>query len=1000
MPMTDLATAFDELLSGFTGERRLYELQGEGELGELLVEAWSLREGLSEPWQLELSAVSLRADLDIDAMLGRKITLLTTLADGSKHPRSGIVMAASTDEADGGFARYRLSVQPWLALLAHTRRSQVWQDRSLVQIIESVFGQYRQHAAWTWAADTTAHLQASPFANADDVRSYTVQYRETDLAFITRLLAEEGLIYRFQPDESAPLGHRLILLADTPAESSTPADRTSASALGGQGIRYHRASAREEQDAIQAFGGQRSLQSASTTVLAWDYKAKRAVATSVPTAAAFAGKNAPRLEAYDPSSPYTYPSSAQAERAARLQQEALEARHKLWLGRSTVRSFTAGTRFQLTDSTLDVLGELRQALGASGEDQNSDQAPNQNTDPTAAKTFLLTHITHAGINNLPKDLSQAIAARLHEGGADLLEPWVDDAVRAQVKATGYANSFHAIRAHVPWRALQTDETGARLNPKPTALGLQTATVVGPSGQTQASGADEIHTDALGRIRIQHHFQSQAGAGQGTSTSTSTASTWVRVLQRYAGAGMGLQFIPRIGQEVLIDYLEGDIDRPLVIGALYNGKGEAGTPATPGGKAAEADTRAFGQSTDHRPSAQGNLSGNLSGGHSPAWHGASAQDLSAGGQRNAAALSGYKTKEFGAEGFNQLVFDDSDQQLRTQLATTQHASQLNLGHLIHQADNHRGSFRGLGFELRTDAYGAIRTKSGLLISSYGTSPSEPAGDNAAGIALMGQLKTLGETFSGGAQTHQTVQLAGQLGATKANQSSLSTQEAPYKALHTVLKGMVSDTSPDQANEDASNKSTSTAEGKVPHSTDPVIAISAKAGLALVAGQDIQLAAGEGITLASGQDTHWAVGGASRIHTGQAIGMLGGAIKPGEEAAGKGLTLIAGKGDIEVQAQADKMQIAAKNDVSIQSQSAHIDWAAAKKITLSTAGGATITIEGGNITVQCPGTINILAATKSFVGPERLRYPTDPFTKHDFCLLCFLRAAKAAAAVVPT
>ena len=162
-------------------------------------------------------------------------------------------------------------------------------------------------------------------------------------------------------------------------------------------------------------------------------------------------------------------------------------------------------------------------------------------------------------------------------------------MRKQVLATGYANSFEASRAKVPWRALQTDATGARLNPRPTVLGMQTATVVGPSGQASASGADEIHTDALGRIRIQYHFQNLP---QGADTSTSTSSTWVRVLQRYAGSGMGLQFIPRIGQEVLVDFFEGDIDRPCVIGALYNGRGEAGTPATPGGQGAESDTAAF------------------------------------------------------------------------------------------------------------------------------------------------------------------------------------------------------------------------------------------------------------------------------------------------------------------------------------------------------------------------------------------------------------------------
>ena len=556
-------------------------------------------------------------------------------------------------------------------------------------------------------------------------------------------------------------------------------------------------------------------------------------------------------------------------------------------------------------------------------------------------------------------------------------------VRTQAAQTGYGNAFEAIRANVPWRPALTTSTGQRLNPKPTTDGPLIATVVGADGSTE--GSPEIHTDRLGRIRIRHDFQP---AGE--------ASTWVRVLQRYAGAGMGQQFIPRIGQQVLVDFIEGDIDRPLVVGAFYDGKGEAGTPATPGGEGAEADTKAFAQSSDHAPSAQGNTAG----GHAPPWHGASPAEHSAGGQRNAAAMSGWKTKEFNGSGHNQLVFDDSDQQLRVQLASTQHATQLNLGHLIHQADNHRGSFRGTGFELRTDAYGAIRAKQGVLISSFGTNPADAAGDNAAGIALANQLKTLGQSFSQAAGTHQTVKLASHLGSFQATKSSLSDKEAPLPALHTSLKGMVEQSEFDPAQSDAASKNTSTGKGKLPHTADPLVTIAAKAGLAVAAGQDIQFAAGETITLGAGQDLSLASGGSSRIHAGQAIGVLAGAVGAGTQAAGKGITLIAGKGDIEVQAQSDTLQIAAKNDVTIQSANAHIDWAAAKKIVLATAGGANITIEGGNITVMCPGKITVRASQKSFVGPEAHRYPLDPFTKHDFCLQCFLRAAKSGGALVPT
>ncbi|MCY7286797.1 MAG: type VI secretion system tip protein VgrG, partial [Cryobacterium sp.] len=324
--------------------------------------------------------------------------------------------------------------------------------------------------------------------------------------------------------------------------------------------------------------------------------------------------------------------------------------------------------------------------------------------------------------------------------------------------------------------------------------------------------------------------------------------------------------------------------------------------------------------------------------------------------------------------------DSNGQLRSQLASSQFATQLNLGHLIHQADNHRGSFRGTGFELRTDAYGTVRGSRGVLLSSYGITPTEPSGDNAGGIALAGQLKTLTGTLSGAARTHQTVALAASIGSVKATQSVLSDKESPAPAMHTAHRGMVATETLDAATADAQGKAVTAGDDKVPQLTDPIVTIAAKAGLAIAAGQDVALLAGENLVMAAGQDLQVASGGSGRVHSGQAIGVLGGAIGAGDQAAGKGLTLIAGQGDVELQAQADRVQVAAKGDVQIQSKSSHIDWAAAKKITLATAGGASIVIEGGNITVECPGKITVRAGTKSFVGPEKQATQLPELPRH--------------------
>ena len=144
----------------------------------------------------------------------------------------------------------------------------------------------------------------------------------------------------------------------------------------------------------------------------------------------------------------------------------------------------------------------------------------------------------------------------------------------------------------------------------------------------------------------------------------------------------------------------------------------------------------------------------------------------------------------------------------------------------------------------------------------------------------------------------------------------------------------------------------------------------------------------------------IGGQGRTHTGQAIGVLAAAIQPGGSAGGIGLSFIAAQGDITPQAQAGPLQLAAQDTVRLQSASRHIDWTAAKRIVLSVSGGASLTIDASGITVQCPGKLTIQAAQKRFVGPDRVRVPVDPFTQHDFCLTCFLRAAASGGPVVPT
>ena len=923
-------------LEGFYSNTRLYGLafedEGDGDISdELLVEAFFATDAVQELGARDVIALSTNAHIELQSLLGRTARLQISLVDGTRTSFCGDVSEAQILGSNGSLTRYRLRLSPWLWRLSQVRNSRVWQDKSVIEIVDHVLQGYGAVAKWRWSDE------AGPFMADAIARSYCCQYRESDLDFVRRLLTEEGLAWRFEQTENGP---GAVLFADTAQLTAIPEDPSS-EADGG--IRFHNVRAGEKQDTVQALRSQRQISASLTTVLSYDYKTKQVVSASTPSRLNN-GSRIGELESYDVPGQYAYASTEQAKRYAELQMQGKEARSHLWRGRSTLRTLRAGNRLTVIDAPLKQ---------------------------GAAPAFSMLRVVSVGVNNLPSPAQQALAelfGPIPELLQDIVggnEPDEFALVIAQARKSGYANYFEAVAADVTWRPLLEGSDG-RTHPRPTALGAQSAIVVGPDGHDQASGADELHCDKLGRVRIRFHWQDNADA-----------TCWVRVAQRSAGGGMGSQFLPRIGHEVLVQFLENDIDRPIIVGALYNGQGEGGVSPTPGGEGnAEDQSARFTSAHDHAQSGQGNVAG----GNSPLWHGASADSK---GHRNSAAQWGVRSKEFGASGYSQLLFDDTDAQGRIQLKSSHAATELNLGHLIHSADNYRGSLRGNGAELRTDAYGAVRAGAGLLITSYTISHNanarDASGDNAPAIAMLKQAAKLGETFSGAAVTHKTVALAAHIGAAKADASVMDIKRAPLQSLLTAVSGMVSSDAFSKAKQDAHNKETVPTNGKVPHATDAIIAIAAKGGLGVIAGQSMQLANGETVTLMSGADTQFITGGQMRVHTSQAIGVLGGAVKSGD--GNMGLQMIAAQGAIEMQAQTGGISVQARDEVNVMSASAHIDWAAAKSISLSTAGGANITIDGGNITVQCPGKILIHAGRKSFTGPVRNEYLLPVLPKED-------------------
>jgi uncharacterized protein involved in type VI secretion and phage assembly len=165
---------------------------------------------------------------------------------------------------------------------AHSR---VWQDRTLIEIVDEVFDVYGPLSQWRWSEETV------PFMADAVACSYCCQYRESDLDFVQRPLTEEGLAWSHEQLEN---GVGVVLFADCSQLSARPED---ASNKVGGGIRFHGVHVGEASDAIEALQARRSVTASLTTLLSYDCKSKRAVNTSTPSR--LLGGKLPSLESYD-----------------------------------------------------------------------------------------------------------------------------------------------------------------------------------------------------------------------------------------------------------------------------------------------------------------------------------------------------------------------------------------------------------------------------------------------------------------------------------------------------------------------------------------------------------------------------------------------------------------------------------------------------------------------------------------------------------------------------
>lgn len=845
-------------------------------------------------FRFELDALSADAMLPLDALLGAPVLveLLTADSRTNLRPFHGHVTAFERIGSNGGMARYRLVIEPWLSLLRYRQDSYAFHDLSVIEIVEQVFGHYTNGVvtpAWRWElADRSVYLK----------RSLTTQYQESDAVFVQHLLAEEGLFTWFEHvgDATSPsLGTHTLVLADS--NTAFQPDRVTS-------VRYHRSDATEKGDTIQHWAPARRWQTGQLARASWDYR-------SLSTRPAQAQADGPAVPATDDdiAGPYAWPNAATGQRRA---QQHLDARHvssALIDGDGSVRRLAPGQSFQLTDH------------------------PTQSAD-----ALVCLRVHHQARNNLDADVQGAIEKMLGNAmqtlgkGNGRVLGGAAHAGLANDDTPLYHNTFTALPLARAYRPHTDDGHGLRRHPAPSATGAQSAIVVG--------NGDPIHTDRDHRVIVQQHWQRGGNAANrldhprdANAPADASAGTWARVTTPLAGGNWGSVTLPRVGQEVWLAYLEGDIDRPVVLAGLYNGQGNQDAP--------------FNQQAGGPSGATGNAA---------AWFT---------GNQHAGVLSGFKSQDLsssanGSGGYRQLRFDDTPAQSHAQLATTDYESQLTLGHFKQLDDNQRSGDLGYGAALSTLAQGALRGGTGLLLTSAsGANQMDASGP----IGVLNQSSQLAQSLTDVAQKQQ---------------AGLPDEPAPDK-----LPAIAAQTETGQHLAGTREGISASAgigggEGSAIAWSKPHLAVHGHDGLVTVTPKHHVWVSGTDTLLSAGQDLNLVAQGQWSVAAAKGIALYA----QGSDAANRpikntGIALHAASGSVSAQAQQDKATFAAEKAVTLASTDGNIN-ASAKQHVLLTAAGAYLKLQGGDIEIGAPGKAEFKGAQRELTGPKsnQLELPTLP------------------------
>ncbi|WGT64102.1 type VI secretion system Vgr family protein [Variovorax paradoxus] len=425
-------------------------------------------EGLSQLFEFEVDLLSPSVSLDMKSVLGKPLSLEIQTVGEPRFLNGQIVRftMVGRESSTSRYVVYRATVRPWLWYLTRTSDCKIFQNKSVVDILDEVFADYK------FAVE-------KKLSGSYRQWEYCVQYQETDFAFVSRLMEHEGIYYYFKHEKNQ---HTLVLADDIGAHETLP---------GYPKISYLAADRDPDpfQEVIDQWQVTEEIRPGTYVVDDYDFKKSKADLMGM--------RSQPRGNPHDTYEIYEwlggFSEVEQGEHYSRIRLEEAQSQAERDVGHSSVRGMAPGYRFTM---------------------QN---CPRQDDN----REYLIVSVAYA----------------LREGGYE-----------SGAADSHYSFSFAVQPTSYPFRP-------PRVTPMTRTNGPQTATVVGKAGQ-------EYWVDQYGRVKVQFRWDRYG-------KSDENSSCWVRVSSAWAGSNYGAVNHPRKGQEVIVDFIGGHPDRPIIIGRVYN-----------------------------------------------------------------------------------------------------------------------------------------------------------------------------------------------------------------------------------------------------------------------------------------------------------------------------------------------------------------------------------------------------------------------------------------------